>query len=252
MKVNKIIKFIDSIAPFDTAEEYDNVGLLIGSREEKINGIVVCLDCTSEVVDFAIEKNANVIISHHPLIFNGIKTIFTDEPKGGIIKKLLINNINLIAAHTNIDCADKGTAFAIASELGLIDIYSSYDEPYLKIAQLEDNLSAERLNKMVSERLKCNSRLYGNDDKSIKIIALAPGSADEAYLTAIDHQADAFICGEAKHHNILDACARGLVFIETGHYANEYPIVPLLAEKISKEFDSIEVYTYSNNPFFVD
>lgn len=249
MKVKKPLKILDEFAPFDMAEDYDNVGLLVGSKEDTVNGIVVCLDCTLGAVEFAKNQGANVIVAHHPLIFKGINNIFTDEPKGAIIKKLLVNNINLIAAHTNVDIAEKGTGYAIACQLGLIDIYSSQDEPYLKIAQLEDAVDANQLNDLVSDKLNCKSRLYGDKQKSIKTVAIAPGSADESYLTAINHQADAFICGEAKHHNILDACARGLAFIETGHYFNEYPIVPYLSEKLTDNIDSIPITIYNDYPF---
>lgn len=251
MKVKKLIKFLDSIAPFESAENYDNVGLIIGSVEDKVNGILVCLDCTLAVVEYAIESKANVIISHHPLIFGTLNHIFTDEPKGAIIKKLLINKINLIAVHTNIDKADVGTAYATAISLGLKEIYSSQYDPYLRIAQLEDTITADKLNELAANKLHCNSRLYGDKQKQVKIVAIAPGSASESYITAISHQADAFICGEAKHHHILDACARGMVFIENGHHANEYPVVGLIYDLLTDKFNDISIYKYNKDPFII-
>ena len=102
MKLSKLISILDTHVPFSTAESWDNVGLLIGDENQQVNGILTALDCTEDVVNQAIDKNINTIIAHHPLIFKGIKNI-VQTGYGKIIRKLIQNDINLIAMHTNLD-----------------------------------------------------------------------------------------------------------------------------------------------------
>lgn len=249
MLVKEIIRNLNEIAPFETAESFDNVGLLIGSLKEEVNGIVFCLDCTMDAVNYAGAVGANLVICHHPIIFGGIHNIFTDEPKGAIIKKLLSNNINVIAAHTNLDAAEKGTAYALAAHLQLKNIYRPSGDPYMRIGQLEEPVLAQELNELLSERLGYPSRLYGDPTQKLQIVAISPGAAGESYPLALDHQADAFICGEIKHHHILDACARGLVVIDNGHYANEDPVMALLMSMLAEQYPTVDMRHYSKNPF---
>lgn len=249
MLVKDLLKALDNIAPFDSAESFDNVGLLIGNTKDEVKGIVFCLDCTVDVVKYAVAVNANVIVCHHPLIFGGIDNIFTDEPKGAIIKKLLENNIHLIAAHTNLDLAEHGTAYALAELLGLQNIYVPADNPYMRIAQLEEPMSALELNALMTERLGSPSRVFGDSKRKVQILAISPGSADTGYLVALQHQADAFVCGEMKHHHILDACARGLLVFDNGHFANEAPVMAQLMKSLAEGFPALFMSTYEENPF---
>jgi dinuclear metal center YbgI/SA1388 family protein len=122
MKCSEIINILEEFAPSNLAEEWDNVGLLIGSRENKINKILVCLDVTSSVVDEAIEKNIDLVISHHPLIFKSIKRISSDNVTGLLISKLIKNDINCFCAHTNLDTAFGGVNDCLAEKIGLIEI----------------------------------------------------------------------------------------------------------------------------------
>lgn len=249
MLVREIIRSLDEIAPFERAESFDNVGLLIGSPKEEVSGIVLCLDCTMDAVNFASAINANVIICHHPIIFGGLHNIFTDEPKGAIIKKLLINQVNVIAMHTNLDAAEKGTAYALAKLLNLSNVYAPQDDVYMRIAQLEDAMTAEEFNQLLSEKLNTNSRLYGNPNKKIQIVAISPGAAGENYRAALDHQADAYVCGEIKHHLILESCARGLVVFDNGHFANEAPVMEHLMHVLAEQYPGICMSHYKEEPF---
>lgn len=119
MKIEQLLKIIDIHAPLNTAESWDNVGLLIGNETAEITGILTALDCTNEVVEDALNKNCNTIICHHPLIFKGIKQIIEQEGYGAILRKLIKNDINLIALHTNLDVYPKGVNAMLAHKLGL-------------------------------------------------------------------------------------------------------------------------------------
>ena len=150
MKLSKLISILDTHVPFSTAESWDNVGLLIGDENQQVNGILTALDCTEDVVNQAIDKNINTIIAHHPLIFKGIKNI-VQTGYGKIIRKLIQNDINLIAMHTNLDVNPNGVNKMLADTLGLnnIKLINQQNTTYYKVQTLS-------LKKM-SKTLKTNS-----------------------------------------------------------------------------------------------
>ena len=121
MIIKDLLQVIDKHVPFSSSESWDNVGLLIGNQENEVNGILTALDCTNEVVDEAIEQNINTIIAHHPLIFKGVQNI-TNDSYGPIIRKLIQNDIQLIALHTNLDVYDKGVSYMIGQKIGLTNM----------------------------------------------------------------------------------------------------------------------------------
>ncbi|MFD2829469.1 Nif3-like dinuclear metal center hexameric protein [Corticicoccus populi] len=120
MKVSELLNICDNIAPFSSAESWDNTGLIVGDESEKVNGILISLDCASETVDEAVQKGANVIISHHPVIFPSVNTV-TEKFVGRVIRKLIKNDINLIVMHTNLDHQPDGVSHMIADKLGFLN-----------------------------------------------------------------------------------------------------------------------------------
>ncbi|CAD2076049.1 Nif3-like dinuclear metal center hexameric protein [Phocicoccus pinnipedialis] len=118
MKVNDLLNVLNTIAPFKDSESWDNTGLLIGDRSDIVRGIMTTLDVTEEVVDEAISKNVNAILAHHPIIFSKIKTI-TDDAESMLVKKIIKNDINVIALHTNLDFQSDGVSAMIAETIGL-------------------------------------------------------------------------------------------------------------------------------------
>lgn len=122
IKIGEIAEYLESISPSYLAEDYDNVGLLIGSRESAVKRVMFCLDVSSKVVDEAVNKKVDLIISHHPMIFKGIKRINEDDPKGRNIYKLIRNNIAVYSAHTNLDSAEGGLNDYLGQLLGLCEI----------------------------------------------------------------------------------------------------------------------------------
>ncbi len=122
IKCSELIEFMEEFAPVNLAEDYDNVGLLIGSRNQDIKKVLVCLDVTSKVVEEALEKKADLIVSHHPIIFRGIKRINEEDPKGSVIYKLIRNGIGVYSAHTNMDFTNGGINDTLAKLIGLNNI----------------------------------------------------------------------------------------------------------------------------------
>ena len=119
MKIRELLEILDKKVPFNSAESWDNVGLLIGDSSNEVNGILTALDCTYDVVEEAIDLKYNTIVAHHPLIFKGVKSIINDDAYGSIIYKLIQNNINLIALHTNLDVHPNGVNAMLAHQIGL-------------------------------------------------------------------------------------------------------------------------------------
>ncbi len=122
IKCSELMKFMEEFAPVNLAEDYDNVGLLIGSRNQEIKKVLVCLDVTTKVVEEAVEKKVNLIVSHHPIIFKGLKRIVEEDPKGRLLYKLIRNGIGVYSAHTNMDFTHGGINDTLANLLGLSNI----------------------------------------------------------------------------------------------------------------------------------
>ncbi|PCF43252.1 Nif3-like dinuclear metal center hexameric protein [Staphylococcus delphini] len=135
MKLHELLTTLNQEVPFDTAESWDNVGLLIGDQQSEVNGILTTLDCTLDVVEEAINQNINTIIAHHPLIFKGVKNITEDGGYGSILYRLIQNNINLIALHTNLDVHPKGVNAMLAEKIGLnsFEILDRQTTAYYKV-----------------------------------------------------------------------------------------------------------------------
>lgn len=135
MKISELMTVIDQHVPLATAEEWDNVGLIIGDESAEVNGILTALDCTKAIVEEAISAGVNTIICHHPLIFKGIKNITQNDGYGAIIRKLIQNDINVIALHTNLDVYPHGVNAMLADRLGLQQqqILDPEDTNYYKV-----------------------------------------------------------------------------------------------------------------------
>lgn len=148
IKCSELIRFMEEFAPLRLAEDYDNVGLLIGRRSQEIKKILVCLDVTSKVVEEALEKKADIIVSHHPFIFKGIKRVIEEDPKGGLIYKLIRNGIGVYSAHTNMDFTNGGINDTLAKLLGLENtrnLKKHKDEKLFKIVVFVPGQNAEAL-----------------------------------------------------------------------------------------------------------
>ncbi|AVQ33069.1 Nif3-like dinuclear metal center hexameric protein [Staphylococcus muscae] len=135
MKLDELLKVLNKHVPFNSAESWDNVGLLIGDRSSEVTGIMTALDCTIDVVNEAIDKGCNTIVAHHPLIFKGMRTILADDGYGQIVYKLIQNNINLIAMHTNLDVHPNGVNTMLADRIALnnCEILLPQTETYYKV-----------------------------------------------------------------------------------------------------------------------
>lgn len=232
--VKKVFDFINSIAPFEKQCEWDNSGLIIGDPLQEISKVGVALDITADAIRYAAENGIDLIISHHPVIFRAIKSVTADDPAYMLIK----NNISAICAHTSLDIAKGGVNDALADALGFenaVPLSDSGETEMIRICETAE-MSADELSKLISKKLStCVSVADGN--KSIKKVALCGGAGGDFLFDVAARGCDAFITGEAKHHEFLAAKELGLTLIAAGHFETENPVVAVLAEKIRNEFD---------------
>lgn len=231
LTVKDIFDYINSIAPFEMQCEWDNSGLVIGDFNAEVKKIGVVLDITSDAVKYAAENGINLIVSHHPVIFRAIKTLHADD----IPFMLAKNGISAICAHTSLDIAKGGVNDALAEALGFENAYSLSESGETAMVRVieTDGITADELSKLVAKKLStCVAVADGG--KEIKTVALCGGAGADFFEIA---GCDAYITGEVKHHEFLQAIESGITLIAAGHYETENPVVAVLAEKLKNNFD---------------
>lgn len=247
-----VAAYIEKISPVSLACEWDNVGLIIGNSDKPIKRIVVCLDLTREVLDFAIQKNANLILSHHPFIFKGVKKINTKESYGKMVEDIIKNDICVYAAHTNFDFAHNGLNDLLAKVIDLhysnsLYLGQSKDRIVGKIGEVIGDKTFGEFAEKVKEKLNVdNVRIAGDVDKVVKRVAVFCGSFDENFLNLVTKRADVIVTGDLKHHVVLDIMQKGLCAIDAGHFGTEHIFVDYIKRLLTQNFDGIEVFALSD------
>lgn len=237
MRIAEIYKILDEIAPFESAEPWDNSGLIVGSLNSEFERVYLSLDIDSDLADF-ISPNS-LIITHHPLIFNGLKSINYDKYPSNIIAKLIAKNVSLISMHTNYDKHVLNEYFVreiLGFEISKKDEFLIY---------FDAKMSFDELVNLVKNRLKLEQirAVFAKDE--IKRIAVCTGSGmDLAGLVG----ADAFLTGDIKYHDALTCKENGLNLIDLGHYESELYFGASLA-KYLQNFKIEVIITNSKNPF---
>lgn len=249
-----IADFMEGIAPRKLAEYWDNVGLLVGSMAADVHRVMLCLDVTPEVVEEAVEKKADLILSHHPVIFKGITRIREDEPKGRLLSRLIKHGISVYSAHTNLDMAEGGVNDVLARRLGLKSLINFRDQGLLpdrsgyqpglgKVGCLEERMKLCDFAGMVKSALGVEKvRVVGNMDTSVQKVAVFCGSFDDDLESLHRHGADVLVTGDVKYHIAVDVLQMGKCVIDAGHFGTERPVLPVLAGQLSKRFDGLEVF----------
>lgn len=228
LTVNAVYDWINSVAPFQTQEAFDNSGLQVGYPDSTVSRILLTLDVTGEVISEAAGLGADLIISHHPLIFTPQKDLVLARHVPKLLAGLIENRIALISAHTNMDQSDcfSGTV-AAAKLLGLTNIRRA--SPYLFLGDLEKPLTERGLSALITERLRVPARQYGSFGKLVTTLGIAGGAYSEGFEEARAAGAQAYLTGEVRHHHALEAAQAGFVLYDGGHYATEAPMLAPLA-----------------------
>lgn len=230
-KVKDFYGYLNSIAPFETQEDWDNSGMLVGDMNAEVKKAAVVLDITHEEIKKAKAIGADLIISHHPVIFNPIKSV----TKVSVPYELVASSINALCCHTPLDIADGGTNDSLAKLLGIN--VTRADDPILRLGTVEPTTAQELAGK-IANTLNTKVR-YADAGKTIKKIAICTGAG--CSLIEAAGEIDAFITGDASHHNFLDCVQAGITLIAAGHYETEIIVVPVLVKKLQAQFPDIEI-----------
>ena len=245
MKISDIYNMLDEKFNFSSACSYDNPGHLVGSMNDDVKGIVVCLDCTEEAVSQAISEGANLIISHHPVIFDGLKSV-TDE---SIVYRLIRADISVISVHTNLDQADGGVNDALCEKAGLENVEKVADhEGFLyRIGELAEPLTADEFATKISKSLAYPVKYVGTNTH-IKRVAVCSGSGGSMLYEVAEQGIDAYLTADIKHDVFMDAHSMGIALFDAGHFGTEDIIVSILANQLKKAFPEINIYENHFSP----
>ena len=237
MTVQKLYEMIDQIAPFESQMDGDNSGFLVGSAAQEITGILFALDVTERVIDEAVSLGAQLIVTHHPLMFSPLHALTDSDYEGRLIRRLTRENISLIAAHTNLDQAPGGINDTLAKRCGLIQITG---EAFFRCGFLPEPVTARKYADLLKERLQTEVRLMGPENAIIHKVGLCSGGGSDEWRQAAESGCDAFVSGEIKHHFGLAMADSGIVGLECGHFATEEPGIRALASALQKQINQVE------------
>lgn len=251
IKCVDIISFMERLAPQELAESWDNTGLLVGNSEGNIKKILICLDITMASIDEAIAQKADLIITHHPVIFDELKRLNEQDFKGKQLNKLIRNNLSVYSAHTNLDYPDPGVNSCLADALGIHDVVMMGKGPG-KCGMLEQKMSLDEFISHVKSSLQAPLlRVVGHAPSGIRKAAVFGGSFDGDLQSVIESGADALVTGDLKYHAALDACEAGLCILDAGHFSTEKVVLPYLARRLREEYPDVEILLFQdeNDPF---
>lgn len=258
MKCDDIIEKLESLSPAAFAEEWDNIGLLAGRRDKDVETIYIALDATDDVIEESVRKGADLLLTHHPLIFKKLGRVNTDDFIGRRLYRLIRNDISYIAMHTNFDVM--GMADAAADELSLKDrsvLNVTFEDDISKegcgrVGKLKERMSVADLAELVKTKFHVpNVRVFGDLGDIVEMAAVMPGSGGNYIKDAINAGADVMITGDIDHHEGIDAVAQGIAIIDAGHYGIEKLFIPYMEEFIKRELPGLKVYTAETKEPFV-
>ena len=255
--VADILNYIETaIAPPYMQENWDNVGLLCGRKERPVKKILVALDPFRSVIDEAIAAGADLIVTHHPLIFGGdLKAVNEDTETGRCLLTLIEHGIAAINAHTNLDLAPGGVNDVLAKKLGLVNITTPQPEgtdeqgrPYglLRMGEVPEQPLDAFLNR-VKTLLGCEGLRYVNGGKPVRKVCVGGGSCGGAIENVAALGCDTFVTADVKYNQFRTAFDLGVTLIDAGHFHTENPTMPIVAEKLRQAFPEVEVVFSENH-----
>ena len=250
MQCKEIMQVIEAAYPRSAALDFDNVGLLAGRAGKEVNRVYLALDATDAVIDRAIEAGADMLITHHPLIFSPMKRVTDEDFIGRRVVKLIQSDIAYYAMHTNYDVL--GMATLSEKILGIknsqvLDVTMCEDgneEGIGRVGDLEKPMTLEECCVYVKHKLILGSlKVFGDMNGTVSRLAVSPGSGKSAVAPAIAKGADVLVTGDIGHHDGLDAVEQGLAVIDAGHYGTEYIFIDDMKHFLEDKLPVLDIMT---------
>ena len=237
MKVKEYDRFFGEKISRDLSLSWDNDGLMCcPDPEREVRRVLVVLDITEEAVDEAVRGGYDLILSHHPLVFRGIKSLTDRDGVGRKLLKLVQNGISAMSFHTRLDALCGGVNDLLAASIGLTEVTPFGAEQIGRIGNLQKEMTAEELARLVKETLHAPVVSLSDAGNRISRVAVLGGSGRDDLFAAIAAGADAFLSGELGYHTLVDAPENGVSLVEAGHFYTEYPICKWLCDA-ARELD---------------
>lgn len=232
-KVQDVFQTLCQLAPLELQMDFDNSGFLLGHGDEPITRALMALDVTDAVIDEAICVKAQLIISHHPLIFRPLRSVTDGSPEGRRVLKLIENRIAVISMHTNLDIVEGGVNDVLMESLG-IQTESALDEDGCgRVGVLDAKLTMQEFLPRVKETLHCDGLRYIDAGKRVYRVAVMGGSGADSMDRAAALGCDTFVTSDIKYHQFQMALDLGLNLIDADHFNTENPMIPALAETLA-------------------
>lgn len=243
--VTHIYDAIDRLAPFWLTMDFDNTGILVGDRNREVSCALLALDCTPAVIEQAKQLGAQLIVTHHPVIFHPLKRVNEDA----VVYQLIRSDIAVISAHTNLDIAQGGVNDALASAIDLrdcrgLELLNEQTGAWLgRIGTLPEPLSPEAFAAHIKACLNASSIKFSAAPRAIHTVALCSGSGADCLDAAISAGADALLTSEVKQHEYLAAAAAGISIFDAGHFDTEDIVIEPLRDYLAKEIPDVHFFT---------
>lgn len=241
--VGEIFSVLNRWAPVNTAMSFDNPGLLVGNASQPVDSVLISLDITAPVVEEANEKKAQLVVSHHPVIFHPLRRLSPEEPSYLLAKY----GIAAICMHTNLDMAEGGVNTCLAEAIGLCDVEGLEKDTASGlfaslIGSVKTPMEPREFAAHVKRALECGGVKFSEGRRKISRVGLCSGAGGEFLEGAIRAGADAFITGEVKHHEFIAAQQAGVTLVEAGHFSTENPVIAAIENKLSEAFPKVRFF----------
>lgn len=248
MECKKVIEILEKQSPKSYACDWDNVGLLVGREDKEIQKIYIALDATDEAIEEAIANGADMLLTHHPMIFKGMKRVTQEDFIGRRIIRLIQNDMVYYAMHTNFDVM--GMADLAADYLGISDtrvleitsVSETGEEGIGRYGSLKKEMTVRESCEEVKQAFSLeNVKVFGDLERKVKTAAISPGSGRSVISNALQAGVDVLITGDIDHHEGIDAVAQKLTVIDAGHYGVEHIFIPYMEQYLKREAKELEI-----------
>jgi dinuclear metal center YbgI/SA1388 family protein len=237
--VGDVLSAIEQIAPSRFAYSFDRIGLQVGDPGARVTKLAVSLDPSLAAARFARAQGAQMLVCHHPVIWDPLPTLAFDDYKASVVRELVEGGVAFAAAHTNWDCAPGGINDTLAGLIGLCDVRAIGSvsdvepggHPICRVGELQKAMSANEFRDWLDVRLAAHTLLCAPEGKPVRTVAVCGGAAADEWVNA--QGADAFVTGEVPHHVMVEASERGVAIAACGHYATENPGTMRLGDLIA-------------------